>query len=163
MGPAAVRGTCGPLKHRCSGTLREDGGRASGGRWDPRTHTLSGTLRPPHSQELSLFSPGKLPPHWVWPLLWAPTPRGFPHPGPDHSGPSLEVDLSPSLTVNTEGAVSKQMLMLRLSTVRLGVRQPQSGPQLDFPGVTVVKNLPASVGDVGPIPGSGRPPPKRNG
>lgn len=104
-----------------------------GRRWEGQrgavgpAHTLSGTLRPPHSQELRLFSPGKLPPHWVWPLLWAPTPEGSPHPGPDHSGPSLEVDLSPALTVNTEGAVSKQMPMLRLSgqSQAWSLRQPQ--------------------------------------
>ena len=32
------------------------------------------------------------------------------------------------------------------------------GCKWGFPGVSVVKNLPASAGDTGPIPGSGRSP-----
>ena len=32
---------------------------------------------------------------------------------------------------------------------------------MDFPGVSVVKNLPANAGDVGSIPGSGRFPLKK--
>ena len=33
----------------------------------------------------------------------------------------------------------------------------------DFPGGSVVKNLPANAGEVGSIPGLGRPPGERNG
>ena len=35
--------------------------------------------------------------------------------------------------------------------------------KFDFPGSGVVKNLPANVGDVGSIPGSGRSPGEGNG
>ena len=172
MGTAPSERQCGasgsqkhmrPLKHSCSGTLREDGGRASGGRWDPRAHTVWNTPPPSFPGAPPLFS-GKLPP-----TLGLAPPLGFPHPGPDRSGPSLEADLSPALTVSTEGAVSKQMLMPRLSgqsgleSATASGLQGQSGPQPDFPGGAVVKDLPASVGDVGSIPGSGRPPEKRNG
>ena len=162
VGPAAVRSTCGPLKHSCSGTLREDGGRASGGRWDPHAHGLehSAPLIPRSSASFL----GEAPP-----ALGLAPPLGFPHPGPDRSGPSLEADLSPALTVSTEGTVSKSMLMPRLSgqsgleSATASGLQGQSGPQPDFPGGAVVKDLPASVGDMGSIPGSGRPPEKRNG
>ena len=34
---------------------------------------------------------------------------------------------------------------------------------MDFPGGTVVKNLPANAGDTGPIPGWGRSPGEENG
>ena len=34
---------------------------------------------------------------------------------------------------------------------------------MGFPGGSVVKNLPASAGDAGSIPGSGRPPGEGNG
>ena len=34
---------------------------------------------------------------------------------------------------------------------------------LDFPGSSVVKDLPASVGEIGSTPGSGRPPGEGNG
>ena len=34
---------------------------------------------------------------------------------------------------------------------------------MDFPGVSVVENLPANVGDTGSIPGSGRSPGEGNG
>ena len=34
---------------------------------------------------------------------------------------------------------------------------------LDLPGGSVVKNLPANVGDMGLTPGSGRPPGEENG
>ena len=70
MGTAPSERQCGasgsqkhmrPLKHSCSGTLREDGGRASGGRWDPHAHGLehSAPLIPRSSASFL----GEAPPH----------------------------------------------------------------------------------------------------
>ena len=37
------------------------------------------------------------------------------------------------------------------------------GKAWDFPGGSVIKNLPVNIGDMGLIPGSGRPPGEGNG
>ena len=78
--PAAVRGTCGPLEHRCSATLWEDGGRDSG---------VSGTAHPLCLEHSALLIPrssasflqGSSPHTESGPSSGLPHPDGFPHPG----------------------------------------------------------------------------------
>ena len=48
--------------------------------------------------------------------------------------------------------------MVKSANFGLWGKMCAQGCKWGFPGVSVVKNLPASAGDTGPIPGSGRSP-----
>ena len=73
---------------------------------------MSGTAHPLEHSALLIprssasFLQGSSPDN-VRPLLWAATPQGLPSPWPGHYGLSLEVDVPPTLTVNTKGSVPK--------------------------------------------------------